>query len=866
MTDTESITQAEASSERARRADGPTAGPVDQPSALRLHGITKTFPGVRALSDVALDVVPGEIHALVGENGAGKSTLMAVASGALAADEGLVSIAGTVLETASPDEARRLGLGIVRQDPAVLPDLTVAENMAIGVGYRRVGGLRRAVAWAAAQLEPWGMGIDPTARVAELSVEQRFIVEIAKALALDPRVLILDEPTEHLSLEEVQLLFRRVREVVAGGAAVVYISHRIPEVKEISDRITVLRDGRVRGTFPTPEVDESQIIELVVGRKLEAVFPEKGSVAGTVGEAERLQLVGLSGAGFHEVSLAVRAGEIIGLAGVQGNGQAELVRAIAGQQPSTGEVRIDGRRVGRGGAAAAAAGVVYVPADRHREGVFLPLSVGENISAATLDEVAPAGFVRERRVLARARDMIERLSIKTPGPRVPVAALSGGNQQKVVLARTLLARPRVLVAEEPTQRVDAGARVDIYRILREAADDGAAVVVLSSDGVELEGLCDRVLILSRGEVVRELTGDEVTESAIATAALTATTVRARESVEHPSSRVRSWLRGDHAPAVALAAVFLGLGVAVAAVNPAYFSAFNLNTLLFMVAPLLFVGAAQQVVVLGSGFDLSVGPLMGFLVVLASYWIVDGGNLYVGLGLMLAGALGVGAINGLLVTRFAISPVVATLAMFMALQGLYLQLRSTPGGVIFAPVSELIQARVGVVPIVTIVGVVLLVALEFALRRTRWGVQLRAVGSQDAAAARLGIRVRLVRFGSYVVASLLVLPAAVVLMAQIGIGDGRPSISYTLSSVTVVVLAGTSIFGGRGSFIAVLAAAFLVQQILNVSPFLGLSQAWSYWLPGVVTLAAAGLYAVLRSGGRPRRRRRGAAIASPGGVA
>ncbi|MDR7183268.1 ribose transport system ATP-binding protein [Microbacterium trichothecenolyticum] len=835
-------------------------------SVLQLQGITKTFPGVRALTDVDLDVVAGEIHALVGENGAGKSTLMAVASGALAPDEGVVRIGGHELSAASPDEARSLGLGIVRQDPALLPDLTVAENMAVGVGYRRVGGLGRAARWAARQLEPWGMGIDPRSRVDDLTVEQRFIVEIAKALALDPRVLILDEPTEHLSLEEVQKLFARVRDVAASGAAVVYISHRIPEVKQISDRITVLRDGKVRGTFLSDEVDEAQIIERVIGRKLEAVFPEKGSIAGTIGERERLVVRDLRGDGFHDVSLAVREGEIIGLAGVQGNGQAALIRALAGQSPSAGAVEVDGRAVGRGSSGAAAARIVYVPADRHREGVFLPLSVAENVSSATLPEVSPAGFVSDRRMQSRARDMISRLAIKTPSPRTLVSSLSGGNQQKVVLARTLLTKPRVLLAEEPTQGVDAGARVDIYRILREAADDGAAVVVLSSDGVELEGLCDRVLILSRGEVVRELVGDEVSESAIARAALTSTTVREREGSDGRRGRLRAWLRGDHAPAVALALVFLALGIAVATTNPAYFSAFNINNLLFMVAPLLFVGAAQQVVVLAAGFDLSIGPLMGFLVVLASFWIVDGGNLYVGLGLMLVGALGVGLINGLLVTRFAISPVVVTLAMFMALQGLYLLLRSTPGGVIFPGVADVIQVRVGIIPAVTIVGVVLLILLELALRRTRWGVELRAVGSQDAAAGRLGIRVRRVRFFSYVLCSLLVLPAAVVLMAQIGIGDGRPSVSYTLASVTVVVLAGTSIFGGRGSFIAVLAAAFLVQQILNVSPFLGLSQAWSYWLPGLVTLAAAGLYAALRSGGRARVRRKPVAIASPGGVA
>jgi ribose transport system ATP-binding protein len=825
------------------------------PTVLKLDGIVKTFPGVRALTDVTLDVLSGEVHALVGENGAGKSTLMAVASGALAPNDGTVQIGGVPLTSASPDEARELGLGIVRQDPALLPDLTVAENMAVGVGYKRVGGLGRAVKWSQRQLDGWEMGIDAKTRVIDLSVEQRFVVEIAKALALDPKVLILDEPTEHLSLEEVQKLFRKVRELVAGGTAVVYISHRIPEVKQIADRITVLRDGQVRGTFDADEVDESQIVERVIGRKLETVFPEKGSVTGSVGTDDRLTVADLHSDEFHDISFAVKAGEIVGLAGVQGNGQTQLIRALAGLEPTTGTIAVGGTPISNGSnAAASAAGVVYVPADRHGEGVFLPLSVGDNISAKTLPRVSRGGMVSERRVFQTAVEQIKRLAIKTPSPRTPIASLSGGNQQKVVLARTLLAKPTVLLAEEPTQGVDAGARVDIYRILRDAADSGAAVVILSSDGVELEGLCDRVLIMSRGAVVQELVGEEVSEAAIARAALTSTTVRERTDADKSARgvKLRRWMRGDQSPAAVLGAIFLLLGVLVAATNPAYLGAFNINNLLFMAAPLLFVGAAQQVVVLGSGFDLSVGPLMGFLVVLASYWIVDGGNLYVGIALMVAGAIATGVINGFLVTRFTINPVVVTLATYMALQGIYLALRSTPGGIIFGPIADQIQARIGIVPVVTIVAVVVLLLLEFALRRTRWGVELRGVGSRIDAAGRLGIKVKRTQFFSYVLCSFLVLPAAVIMMAQIGIGDGRPSLSYTLSSVTVVVLAGASIFGGRGSFIGILAAAFLVQQVLNVSPFLGLSQAWSYWLPGLITLAAAVLYAQLR---RTRRRKR-----------
>lgn len=835
------VTVQEAPAPARPRSTGAPAG-----HALELRGIGRRFGAVRALADVDLVVDCGEVHALVGENGAGKSTLMAIAAGALAADEGQVVILGEELGDASPDRARELGLAIVRQHPALLPDLTVAENMAVGVGFRN-GGVRGAVAWSREQLAPWGMDIDPRARVRDLPIEQWFVIEIAKALALRPKVLVLDEPTEHLSLDEVRLLFRRLREVVADGTAVVYISHRIPEVKEIADRITVLRDGRTRGVHDAATVSEDQIVELVVGRALETVFPPKGSVAGSVGTREQLVVRGLSGDRFQDVSFSVRAGEVVGLAGVQGNGQADLLRAIAGLEPSRGVVLVGGHAVRRGSTGSARqAGVVHVPADRHEEGVFLPLSVAENTVAATLDQVSTAGIVRGREVAARAEEQRAALGIKTPSVDAPVASLSGGNQQKVVMARTVLAAPGVLLAEEPTQGVDAGARVDIYRILRSVADDGAAVVVLSSDGVELEGLCDRVLIVSRGSVAKELTGAEVTEEAIAHAALTATTVRERAEVTAPRrSGWRRLLTSDHAPAGVLVAVMAVLGLVVGAQNPSYFSSFNVYNLLFMAAPLVLVGAAQHLVVLTGGIDLSVGPLMGLLVVVGSFWVVDGGSPGVGLLLMALTGVGVGLVNGVLVAVLGVDAVVATLAVFMALQGLYLTLREVPDGIVAEGFATQVMARFGPLPVAILGAALVTVALEVALRRTRWGVALRATGSRRTAAESIGVRTVRVQLGAYVLAGALTFAASVLLMAQIGIGDGRPGVGYTLSSVTVVVLAGASVFGGRGSFLGVLAAGLLVQQLLSASPFLQLPQAWSYLLPGLVILAAAVLFGRLQ---------------------
>jgi ribose transport system ATP-binding protein len=833
----------------------PSNPSADRQLALQLTGISKSFPGVKALSDVLLSVRAGEIHALVGENGAGKSTLMAIASGALAADSGTVEIGGIALGTASPNESRRLGLAIVRQHPALLPDLTVAENLALGVGLRRVGGLGAARKWSQPRLDSWEMGISAADRVSDLTVEQRFIVEIAKALALEPRVLILDEPTEHLNVGEIERLFSRMRELAASGSAIVYISHRIPEVKRIADRISVLRDGQSQGTFEASSVTESQIIERAIGRKLDTVFPDKTPTNG----AELFVVHDLRGDAFESISLAVRAGEIVGLAGVQGNGQSELIRALAGVESSSGSITVGTKRVRPGSnASASAAGIVYVPANRQDEGLLMPLSVGTNAAAKIFGRVSRLGFVSGSKVAAVGRAQIERFGIKTPSTQTPVSSLSGGNQQKVMLSRAMLAEPRVLLAEEPTQGVDAGARVDIYRILRDAADEGAAVVVLSSDNVELQGLCDRVIVMSRGEIIDELTGDGVTEAAIGRAALSATGVRERHEGGSRSGGWRRWLRGDQSPAAVVLLVSILLAVLVDSNNSGYLSVFNLaNNILFPIAALLFVGAAQQVVVLGSGFDLSVGPLMGVITVIGSFFLIDGGNLYVGLGIIILSALLTGAVNGLLVNYLRINPVVTTLAMYIALQGVYLTLRPTPAGTINTGITNLIETTWGSVPAVTVIAVILLLILEVLLRRTKWGLDLRAAGSNVDTAVNLGVKVRRSKFFSYVIASALVIPAGLILMAQVGIGDGTPSVSYTLSSITLVVLAGGSIFGGRGSFIGILAAGLLAQQVLSAPQFLGLSQAWGYWLPGLVTVIAATFYAQLRRSRTKRRNRTGA---------
>ena len=402
-----------------------------------------------------------------------------------------------------------------------------------------------------------------------------------------------------------------------------------------------------------------------------------------------------------------------------------------------------------------------------------------------------------------------------------------------------------MLAEEPTQGVDAGAHVEIYRILRRIADEGTPVLVLSSDGVELEGLCDRVVVFSRGQVVGELAGDDVSEERIGHAMITATSVRAQDRVNAAATRLRRFAKGDYAPSAILAVVIVLLALYTWAQNDRFLAAFNITSLLTLLAALAFISFGQLIVILTAGIDLSVGPLAGLAVVISSFFVVDGKSAVLGFVLMLATCLTVGATNGSLVRYGRFTPVAATLATYIALQGVSLLLRPEQGGYITSGVVNAVQAKVGEVPVALIVAVVLAIGLEYALRRSRWGLALRAVGSEEHAAHRLGVKANRTVIGAYVACSALTFLGAIMLMAQLGVGDPTQGVTYTLSSITAVVLGGASLFGGRGSFIGALLGAALITEITNATTFLQLSQAWQFWFLGLLTLGAAAIYTQAR---------------------
>jgi ribose transport system ATP-binding protein len=810
-------------------------------TVLSLESVSKRFGGVTALNRVSFSVDAGEVHALVGENGAGKSTLMAVASGAISADEGRVLINGQVMH-GDPELARELGLAIVRQEPALMPDLTVAENLYLGVPGRCRPPIGKAPEWAADLLRTWSadVAIDPQDRVASLSPEHRFIVEIVKALAAYPKVLVLDEPTEHLLADDVHRLFERIRAVTRSGSSVVYISHRIREVQQIADRLTVLRDGQGEGTYDARSMDEDHIVELIVGGQLDREFPRKAGPVAT--QPVVLDVRDFRGEGFSGIDLQVRRGEILGLAGISDNGQREFMRALAGIQASSGRVRVDGDEVSlRHSGRACESGIRYLTGDRHREGIFAELSVRENFSIRSVARDLVCGLVSSRRESERATREVKEFAVKTPTIETPIRSLSGGNQQKLVLASVLASRPRVLLVDEPTQGVDVGARMEIYRILRDAASNGVAVIVVSSDAQEVAGLCDRVLIFSRGHVVERLEGSEVSESRMTAAALTATTVRERADARgfRPFWK---WAAGDAAPIVMLLLAIAGLGLFASSVNEFYLSTRNITGMLSLVTTLAIVAFGQQLLMLVGGIDLSVGPLMGLVVVVQSFFLVSGASpsgQAAGFAVALGIAVMVGLLNWLLVDPLGLHPMVATLATFMALQAVSLSLRPVPGGLIADPVMEGIGTQLGFVPLLFIGVVVLGVVLEHGLFRRSWGLRFRGLGSRAEAARVAGVRQRRHLALAYVGCAVLAALAAVPLLAQVGTGDANAGTNYTLTSIAAVVIGGASLFGGRGSFLGALLGAMLITQVNVVTSFLGVTDAWqSYLLGGMILLAVA----------------------------
>jgi ribose transport system ATP-binding protein len=481
-----------------------------------MHGITKRFPGVLALSDVDFDVRPGEVHALLGENGAGKSTLMMILSGVYQPDSGRISLEGVKTTIEDALHAHRLGISTVFQELSLCPNMTVAENIfAHRQPVRFLGFINQVELRRCAQelLAPFGVKISPDAMVGNLSLANQQLVEIAKALSIRTRILVLDEPTSALSDEEALRLFEVLRRLKDGGVTIIFITHRIKEVFRIADRATVLRDGEKVATVEVKDVSPEKLIGLMVGRELSKLYPEKSGKRGEV----LLRVEGLSrGDDFREITFDVRAGEVLGIAGLVGAGRTEIARAVFGiDRRDGGEIFLKGEKLRiRSPQDAIRHGIGYMPEDRKLLGLFLQMSLSGNVIAAALKRFSRFGWMDRSLEECTATDFVQKLQIKTPSVSQRVANLSGGNQQKVLLAKWLAVTPTVIIVDEPTRGVDLGAKVEIHALLRQIADRGVGVVMISSDLPEVLGMSDRILVLHDGRICGRLDGRTATEEKV----------------------------------------------------------------------------------------------------------------------------------------------------------------------------------------------------------------------------------------------------------------------------------------------------------------------------------------------------------------
>ncbi len=489
--------------------------PADQP-LLRMEGIGKSFPGVRALDDVLFEIRPGEVHALMGENGAGKSTLMKILAGAYSADSGQIVLDGSPVTIAGPQRAAELGINIIYQEFNLVPQLSIAENIYLGreprkgLGFLDQEKMRRE---AQAVMDSLGAKLDVRTPVGKLPVAMQQMVEIAKATSRKSRIIVMDEPSATLTDHELENLYRLIQQLRSEGVAIVYISHRMDEVFAISDRITVLRDGKTVGTKLRGEATPEELIRMMVGRSLDENFPKVAAAPGDVVlEVRNLVRAGI----LHDISFSVRAGEVVALAGLVGSGRTEIARCVFGADHfDSGQVLLQGKPlVAHGPASAIKAGIGLVTEDRKAQGLVLGMGVRENATLAALPKFAKAGFVQSGPEKKKASEYVASMGVRSPSLEQRVKNLSGGNQQKVVLSKWLMTDSKLLILDEPTRGIDVGAKVEIYQLINRLTADGIGILMISSELPEVLGMADRILVMREGHLVGELSRAEATQEKI----------------------------------------------------------------------------------------------------------------------------------------------------------------------------------------------------------------------------------------------------------------------------------------------------------------------------------------------------------------
>jgi rhamnose transport system ATP-binding protein len=844
-----------------------SAGPV-----LTMTGITKAFGGVQALKGVDFDLRAGEVHALVGQNGAGKSTLIKILAGALTPDAGTISIEGTSFSPSSPADALHLGIGTVYQDPLVYPELSVTENIFMGRELRdRYGDIdwRAEVNQVRRLLQD--LDVPPhlaTHPIGSLSLALRQEALIAKSLSWEPKVMIFDEPTAILTQHEVETLFGIIRKLRNRGVGIIYISHRMEEIYLLADRVTVLKDGESKGTWPlrsvvrdgeqhAESVTPDQLIELMAGRALtESIVKTESHAVEPV-----LRVQGLTHKGmYQDVSFEVHPGEILGFFGLVGAGRSEVARAIFGEEPAeAGKIIFAGQEVPpHSPSQAVSQGIAYLPEDRKGQGIFGNLSVRYNSAITVIQRLATLGFVvQPEKEEDLAQRYVRDLSIKTPNTRLKVANLSGGNQQKVVLARWLATKPRLLILDEPTAGIDVSAKQEIHNLIVELARSGTAIMLISSELPEVLKLSDRVITMHEGVVTGEFMRNTAANTVLAAAMLETKEERnSTAPIEGPgassptkaqtrpvvsASELRALL--IRRESIVLALLILG-SLVFGLFHPTFFSFGNVISILSNVAVVAIISIAMTMVIVSGGIDVSVGSLLAVCMLMSAKVMIAGAdNLLIALLVSLGIGLLIGAINGTIVAYGRIHPIIVTLGMLNIIRALHIQLLG-PQWITPPPVARPLALGTFIgLPVPWWLLLILCFLASLFLRWRPLGRHIYALGGNTEAARLAGINVRGVIVFTYAAIGLLVGLAALIQLGQSGTVQPNTGIGLELQVIAATVIGGTSILGGRGTVIGSLIGALLIEAVHNALITLGTVALLEGLIVGILILIAVGVDAL-----------------------
>jgi rhamnose transport system ATP-binding protein len=839
-----------------------------------LLNASKRFGGTVALAEASFDLLPGNVLALLGENGAGKSTCVKLLAGVYRPDSGSVVVDGQPVEHWSPLEAQRRGIAVMHQHPGLFGDLTVFENIFVGHMPQRAFGsidYERMREEARALLEVVGLSCAPEDTLNQLRTSEQQLVEIARALSVNAKVLIMDEPTAALSQREVERLFAVVAQLKTRQVAMMFVGHRMEEIYRIADRIAVLRDGHLIGVKPAAELDRDQAVRMMIGRPLKNIYPQWESKPGQ----EVLEVSGLSrDDAFTDVSFKVRAGEIVGLGGLVGSGRTEIARVIFGiDQPTTGSIKIAGKEVSFADPPAAmAAGVAYVSEDRLGQSLVMDFPILANASLPVIEKATMAGLVMRRQELALVEPHLRRLRLKFRSFDQAVKTLSGGNQQKVVLSKWLATNPRLLILDEPTQGIDVESKSEVHTMIAELAQQGLAIILISSELPELVSMCDRIVVLREGQVTATFTRGDVDQERVIRAATDADSLEARadasasavvhtheaEKADTPQlSLVQRLLRKREVGLVAAMAV---VALPVMFLNPRMISPENLTAVAMDAALLMIVAVAQMLVLLTRNIDLSVASVIGLSAYGAASFMHTHPDSSVLLGIAVACCVGIacGTVNGVVVTIGRVPAIVVTLgtlSVFRGLNSLWAGGKQISADQVPQSWLDMTSARVVGIPAVILIAIACVIIIGVALRNLPIGRELYAIGSNPDGASLIGIRKTALVLGAFMLAGLLAGFDGALWASRYATIDARVALGFELTVIASVVVGGVAIRGGAGTVLGVALGALTLLVIQNGLTLVRVDPLWLQGVYGLVILLAVGVDTIIGRRTMHARRRR-----------